>query len=50
MRTMKLIDVTLREGAAIRGRELTFKEKLDIARSLDRLKADTIELASIGGS
>ena len=50
MRTMKLIDVTLREGAAIRGRELTFKEKLEIARSLDRLKADTIELAPIGGS
>ena len=50
MRTMKLIDVTLREGAAIRGRELTFKEKLEIARSLDRLKADTIELAPIVGS
>ena len=50
MRTMKLIDVTLREGAAIRGRELTFKEKLEIARNLDRLKVDTIELAPIGGS
>jgi len=50
MRTVKFIDMTLREAAAIRGRELTFKEKLEIARSLDRLKADTIELAPISGS
>ena len=50
MRTVKFIDMTLREGAAIRGRELTFKEKLEIARSLDRLRADTIELAPISGS
>ena len=50
MKTLKLIDMTLREASAIRGRELTFKEKLEIARSLDRLKADTIELAPISGS
>ena len=50
MRTMKFIDMTLREASAIRGRELTFKEKLEIARSLDRLRADTIELAPISGS
>ncbi len=50
MRTLKLIDMTLREASAIRGRELTFKEKLEIARSLDRLKADTIELAPISSS
>lgn len=50
MRTLKLIDMTLSEAVAIRGRELTFKEKLEIARSLDRLKADTIELAPVSGS
>ena len=50
MKTLKFIDMTLREADAIRGRELTFKEKLEIARSLDRLKADTIELAPISGS
>ena len=50
MKTLKLIDMTLREASAIRGRELTFKEKLEIARSLDRLKADTIELAPLSGS
>ena len=50
MRTLKLIDMTLREASAIRGRELAFKEKLEIARSLDRLKADTIELAPISSS
>ena len=42
--------MTLRAADAIRGSELTFKEKLEIARSLDRLKADTIELAPISGS
>ena len=50
MRTLKLIDMTLREASVIRGRELSFKEKLEIARSLDRLKADTIELAPISSS
>ena len=50
MRTLKLIDMTLREASSIRGRELTFKEKLEIARSLDHLRADTIELAPISGS
>ena len=50
MRTVKFIDMTLREAASIRGMELSFKEKLEIARSLDRLKADTIELAPISGS
>ena len=50
MRTLKLIDMTLREAAEIRGKELTFKEKLEIVRVLDRLKADTIELPPISGS
>ncbi|MBQ6321937.1 MAG: hypothetical protein IJI24_03600 [Lachnospiraceae bacterium] len=49
MRTLKFIDMTLREGSVIRGKELSFKEKLEIARSLDRLRADTIELAPIAG-
>ena len=44
MKTIKIIDMTLREAAA-----LTFKEKLEIARSLDRLKVDAIELPPIGG-
>ena len=50
MRTLKFIDMTLREAAALRGRELSFKEKLEIARILDRLKTDTIELAPISAS
>ena len=50
MRTLKFIDMTLRQAAVLRGRELSFKEKLEIARSLDRLRADTIELAPISGS
>ena len=50
MRTLKFIDMTLRWAGAQRGVELSFKEKLEIARSLDRLRADTIELAPITGS
>ena len=49
MRTIKLIDMTLGESAAIRGGELTFKEKLEIARILDRLKVDAIDLPAVDG-
>ncbi len=44
MKTLKFIDMTLRQAGP------SFKEKLEIARSLDRLRADTIELAPISGS
>ena len=44
MRTIKLIDMTLRETGAIRDNTLSFKEKLQIARIHDRLKAYVIEL------
>ena len=44
MKTIKIIDMTLRETAA-----LSFKEKLEIARTLDRLKVDAIELSPING-
>ncbi len=49
MKTIKLIDMTLREVSAPAGGALTFKEKLEIARGLDRLRVDGIELAPIGG-
>ena len=49
MKTIKLIDMTLRESANIKGSNLSFKEKLEIARILDRLKVDIIELPSITG-
>ena len=47
MKTLKFIDMTLRAADSVRGKELSFKEKLEIARSLDRLRADTIELAPV---
>ncbi len=47
MRTIKLIDMTLRESASTRENALTFKQKLEIARLLDRLKVDVIELPPI---
>ena len=49
MKTIKLIDMTLALLPTLREGALTFKEKLEIARSLDRLKVDGIELAPIDG-
>ena len=49
MKTIKLIDMTLREVNALREGALTFKERLEIARGLDRLKVDGIELAPVDG-
>ena len=49
MRIIKLIDMTLGETSAIRGNELTFKEKLEIARILDRLRVDAIDLPPVTG-
>ena len=50
MKNIKIIDMTLREANVLRDGALTFKEKLEIARGLDRLKVDAIELAPITGS
>ena len=47
MRTIKIIDITLRESAIFREGALSFKEKLEIARGLDRIRVDAIELAPI---
>ena len=46
MKKLQLIDMTLRQE----NREMTFKEKLEIARSLDRLKVDALEVPPISGS
>ena len=50
MNTMKIIDMTLREPGQRNAAGMSFKEKLEIARSLDRLKLDTIELPPIGAA
>ena len=49
MKTIKLIDMTLALLPTLREGALTFKEKLEIARGLDRLKVDGIELAPTDG-
>ncbi len=49
MKTIKLIDMTLALLPTLRQGALTFKEKLEIARGLDRLKVDGIELAPTDG-
>ena len=50
MRRLQVIDMTLRRVGKDAGKEMSFKEKLEIARSIDRLRADAIELAPISGS
>ena len=47
MRTIKLSDITLRQAAQSRTFSVSFKERIEIARSLDRLHVDTIELPVI---
>ena len=49
MKTIKIIDATLRNPAALRESALTFKQKLELARTLDRLRVDVIELPAISG-
>ena len=49
MRTIKFIDMTLAEATKIKGGDLSFKEKLEIARILDRLKVDAIGLPPVNG-
>ncbi len=49
MKTIKIIDMTLSASASLRDAALSFKEKLEIARTLDRLKVDAIELPAIAG-
>ncbi len=48
MNTIKIIDMSLREPGQRKAASMSFKEKLEVARTLDRLKLDTIELPAIG--
>ncbi len=50
MRTVKISDVTLREIGTVRAAALSFKERVEIARTLDRLHVDVIELPPIRDS
>ena len=47
MKTIKLSDITLRQAAASRAFPISFKERIEIARALDRLHVDRIELPVI---
>lgn len=47
MKTIKISDSTLRNNSAVSESPLSFKERLEIARTLDRMKVDVIEFAPI---
>ena len=48
MKTVEISDITLREAGRSRANALSFKERVEIARTLDRLQVDAIELPPIG--
>ena len=47
MRTVRISDCTI-ENAAVMGKKLSFKERLDAVKLLDDFKADVIRLGAIG--
>jgi len=47
METIRITDRTLPECAAIPGMSLSFKERLEIAKCLDRLRPDVLELPAL---
>ena len=47
MKEIQIVDVSLREQAACNGSSLSFKEKIEVARQLDKLNVDAIETAPI---
>lgn len=47
MKTMRISDITLRSIAQSRTAAVSFKERIEIARTLDRLRMDVIELPAI---
>ena len=47
MRTVKISDITLREYCTSRDNALSFKEKLEVIKCLDKLNVDTLELPAI---
>ncbi|MGE4352958.1 MAG: alpha-isopropylmalate synthase regulatory domain-containing protein [Oscillospiraceae bacterium] len=48
MKTIHVVDVTLRENAARTDMAMSFKEKLEIAKQMDKLKVDVVELPPLG--
>lgn len=47
MKTVRIADVTLKEGTKASGTTLSFKEKIEIAKLLDRVSVDVIEMPAI---
>ena len=47
METIRITDMTLPACSALPGAGLSFKERLEIAKSLDRLRPDMLELPAL---
>ena len=47
MQTVKIADVTLKEGTIAQGATLSFRDKIEIAKLLDKVKIDVIEMPRV---
>lgn len=47
MKTVKIADVTLKEGTIAQGTTLSFREKIEVAKLLDKIKIDVIEMPKV---
>jgi len=50
MKKIKIADITLRESEQLQSAKLSFKEKLETAKLLEKLQVDVIEAGSVGDS
>jgi len=48
VKTIQIVDLTLRENAARSDVQMSFKEKLEVAKQMDKLKVDVVELPPLG--
>jgi len=47
MKKINIVDMTLRQSTGITGLTMSFKEKLEVAKQMDRLNVDVIEMPKI---
>ena len=50
MKKIRIVDVTLRENASRTDIAMSFREKLEVAKQMDKLKVDAVELPPLGDS
>ena len=49
MKTVKIADITLRQIMSDKKSTISFKNKIELAKLLDKLKIDTVETGMVDG-